>query len=102
MARTPVVPGAAKAAAAKVEEQPTGVISEPVSQITPESVSPVDQSEQNQEPVQDNQLDQILKSQLRIETKIDRLLRQQGGSSSSAPKKMRWVEGKNGLEQQEI
>lgn len=42
MARTPVVPGAAKAAAAKVEDQPTGVVSEPV--------SPVEQSEDLLDP----------------------------------------------------
>ena len=42
MARTPVVPGAAKAAAAKVEDQPTSVVSEPV--------PPVDQSEELLDP----------------------------------------------------
>ena len=42
MARTPVVPGAAKAAAAKVEDQPTSVVSEPV--------PPVDQSEDLLDP----------------------------------------------------
>lgn len=42
MARQPQVPGATKAAAAKVEEQPTGVISEPV--------PPVDQSEELLDP----------------------------------------------------
>lgn len=45
MARTPVVPGAAKAAAAKVEDQPTSVVSEPV--------PPVDQSEDLLDPYAD-------------------------------------------------
>lgn len=110
MARTPQTPGATKttaadkAAAAALEaeqaaqeaaesEQPTGVSSEPVPEVNQSKPSPAEHSDR---------FDQMLKNQARIEAKIDRLLRQQGGSSSSLPKKTRWVEGKHGLEQQEI
>ncbi|WP_374854438.1 hypothetical protein ACEWX4_07615 [Acinetobacter indicus] len=49
--------------------------------------------------VQLAQLDQILENQKRIEGKLDQLLKAGG---IEAPKKKRWVQGKNGYEQKEV
>ncbi|WP_156189020.1 hypothetical protein [Acinetobacter indicus] len=50
-------------------------------------------------PVEDERLDQILENQKRIEGKLDQLLKAGG---IEAPKKKRWVQGKNGYEQKEV
>lgn len=50
-------------------------------------------------PVEDERLDRILESQKRIEKKLDALLKAGG---IEAPKKKRWVQGKNGYEQKEV
>lgn len=49
--------------------------------------------------VQLAQLDQVLENQKRIEGKLDQLLKAGG---IEAPKKKRWVQGKNGYEQKEV
>lgn len=50
-------------------------------------------------PVEDERLDQVLENQKRIEGKLDQLLKAGG---IEAPKKKRWVQGKNGYEQKEV
>lgn len=50
-------------------------------------------------PVEDERLDRILEGQKRIEKKLDALLKAGG---IEAPKKKRWVQGKNGYEQKEV
>jgi len=84
-----------------------GKASAPADEIqTPEPESPKDhaQSDPNDLPAFD--LDQLLTNQVamldnqaRIEVKLDQLL-QAGGIE--APKKKRWVQGKNGLEHKEV
>lgn len=49
-------------------------------------------------PVEDERLDQILEGQKRIEKKLDALLK---AGKVEAPKKLRWQQGKHGLELKE-
>lgn len=50
-------------------------------------------------PVEDERLDRILENQKRIEGKLDQLLKAGG---IEAPKKTRWVQGKNGHKLKEV
>lgn len=100
MARAPVrTPGKAATAEETQEIQPeldTGVGSEPVQQV---NQSEQDQTDPAPKEQRTDQLDQILQNQIRIEYKLDQLLKSGG---IEAPKKQRWVEGKHGLELREV
>ncbi|MDM1330021.1 hypothetical protein [Acinetobacter indicus] len=69
----------------------------------PEPEAPQDQSTNKTSSlgalVEDERLDQVLENQKRIEGKLDQLLKAGG---IEAPKKKRWVQGKNGYEQKEV
>lgn len=107
MARAPLrTPGKAATAeeittTTKTEVTSTSTASTPVQQVN--------QSEQDLEPQVDqpktspaehsDRIDQILQNQIRIESKLDQLLKAGG---IEAAKKQRWVEGKHGLELREV
>lgn len=68
----------------------------------PEPEAPQDQSTNETSSlgalVEDDRLDQILEGQKRIEKKLDALLK---AGKVEAPKKLRWQQGKHGLELKE-
>lgn len=68
----------------------------------PEPEAPQDQSTNETSSlgalVEDDRLDQILEGQKRIEKKLDALLK---AGKVGAPKKLRWQQGKHGLELKE-
>ena len=68
----------------------------------PEPEAPQDQSTNETSSlgalVEDERLDQILEGQKRIEKKLDALLK---AGKVEAPKKLRWQQGKHGLELKE-
>lgn len=89
-------PGA-KAPVQEVQpELDTGTASEPVQEVNqPEQ----DQATPTTKEQSTDQLDRILQNQIRIESKLDQLLKAGG---IEAAKKQRWVEGKHGLELREV
>lgn len=108
MARVTKTPGATTEPTADQTDLPLGGDADSntngeadVSQATESNTSDQSTSETSSltEPVNNDLLNIVLENQKRLETKIDQLLKAGG---VDAPKKLRWVQGKNGLEQKEI
>ncbi|WP_286713765.1 hypothetical protein [Acinetobacter sp. UBA2581] len=107
-ARKVNTPGATKPEEVKTEAaQPTTAEQaeaalEHITGNDPEPEAPQDQSTNETSSlgalVEDERLDQILEGQKRIEKKLDALLK---AGKVEAPKKLRWQQGKHGLELKE-
>lgn len=67
------------------------------SEVAPDALVPVEQFDAVAQKAEQQEI--LLESILRLESKVDQLLKANG---IEKPKKMKWVQGKHGMEQKEI